>query len=369
MKNKRFNKKFCRKSMALFAVFSLLFTANAFPSYAASSGSVSTLDVDVNQSDELTLSTSVGYSKGGNFTVTIPKTISLDGTKDNPTQAFSVKVKGDMPGYASLHVSSDETFLMKQAGKEDVTARVAYSHDFPGTDITEEGISDEGEVSIPDTNGNKLSAGNWAGQFNFYINCQEGTIPVSGITINSPSSTTVSIGQTLQLTAEILPYDAEDTSVSWRSSNDSIARVNSLGKVTALAEGTATITATAKDGSGVSDSIDITVAYFHMQSIELHTESSYDYEQYVQADTPITIYADIDPANATDPRLEWEPYCYSGNADVRMDTNVTGKEITITPLFGTYDPTNPKRNYITFRAYAKEDRTIYGEILLYQAAP
>ena len=55
-------------------------------------------------------------------------------------------------------------------------------------------------------------------------------------------------GDTALLTATVLPEDADDRTVSWSSSNPSVATVEG-GLVTALAEGMATITATAGDQS------------------------------------------------------------------------------------------------------------------------
>ena len=64
---------------------------------------------------------------------------------------------------------------------------------------------------------------------------------------------------TLQLTAAVEPEDASNPSVEWKSSNPKVAKVNQTGKVTALKAGKATITCTAKDGSGVSAKCVITV--------------------------------------------------------------------------------------------------------------
>ena len=50
------------------------------------------------------------------------------------------------------------------------------------------------------------------------------------------------------------PDDAYDKSLTWTSSDESVATVDQTGKVTAIAKGRATISATAKDGSGVSAS-------------------------------------------------------------------------------------------------------------------
>ncbi|MBW7453096.1 S-layer homology domain-containing protein [Paenibacillus sepulcri] len=56
-------------------------------------------------------------------------------------------------------------------------------------------------------------------------------------------------GASAQLTATVKPEDATNKTVSWTSSSTSVATVDSNGKVTAKASGTATITVTTADGS------------------------------------------------------------------------------------------------------------------------
>ena len=53
--------------------------------------------------------------------------------------------------------------------------------------------------------------------------------------------------------------NATNKAVTWKSSDDTIATVDNNGKVTAVKEGTATITATATDGSGVYATCTVTV--------------------------------------------------------------------------------------------------------------
>ena len=84
------------------------------------------------------------------------------------------------------------------------------------------------------------------------------TIPVERITI-SPSPTFVGIGQTNWLTATVEPFNAENSNVTWSSSNTGAATVNQAGFVTGVTAGTVTITATALDGSGVVGSCTVTV--------------------------------------------------------------------------------------------------------------
>jgi len=73
-------------------------------------------------------------------------------------------------------------------------------------------------------------------------------IPTTGVSIN-PTSASIIVGATQQLTASVLPANATNQAVSWSSSNSSIASVNSTGLVTANAPGSATITVTTQDGS------------------------------------------------------------------------------------------------------------------------
>lgn len=68
-------------------------------------------------------------------------------------------------------------------------------------------------------------------------------VPATGISLNK-SSVTLEAGENEQLVATVTPENCTD-SVVWASSNESVATVNSSGKVTAVAAGSATITATA----------------------------------------------------------------------------------------------------------------------------
>ena len=74
------------------------------------------------------------------------------------------------------------------------------------------------------------------------------TTPTSGVSI-SPTTSTIIKGQTRQLTATVAPSSASNKSVSWSSSNDTVATVSSTGLVTAKSAGTADITVTTKNGN------------------------------------------------------------------------------------------------------------------------
>lgn len=82
-------------------------------------------------------------------------------------------------------------------------------------------------------------------------------ILVTKITLDSTSET-LTVGDDTILIATVTPDDAFDTSVQWSTNNAKVATVTD-GTVTAVAAGTAEITATAKDGSGVKATCRITV--------------------------------------------------------------------------------------------------------------
>lgn len=71
-------------------------------------------------------------------------------------------------------------------------------------------------------------------------------VAVSAVSV-SPATATVKVGESVTLSATITPSDAAEKTITWTSSDDKVATVDA-GKVTGVAEGTATITATTKDG-------------------------------------------------------------------------------------------------------------------------
>jgi uncharacterized protein YjdB len=78
-------------------------------------------------------------------------------------------------------------------------------------------------------------------------------IAVTGVAV-SPTSASIQVGSTQQLTATVSPTNATNKTVVWTTTNANVATVNSSGLVTALAAGTSTIRATTVDGNFTSSS-------------------------------------------------------------------------------------------------------------------
>lgn len=103
------------------------------------------------------------------------------------------------------------------------------------------------------------------------------TVSVTGVTISAPS-TSINIGETVQLTANISPSNASNKAVSWSSNNTSVANVNTSGLVTGISNGTATITVTTVDGNKTAN-----------KTITIPRTQPTTYYWYIGVDNPSSI--------------------------------------------------------------------------------
>lgn len=137
----------------------------------------------------------------------------------------------------------------------------------------------------------------------------------TGVTLNH-SSLNLKENETAQLTASVLP-DTASQSVTYSTSDATIATVTNTGLVTAVKEGTAVITATAADGSGKSASctvkvgataVDVPVTGITLNHKEITIEVLKNTEQLV---------ATVEPANATNKDVVFS----SSNTNVAVVSN------------------------------------------------
>lgn len=83
-------------------------------------------------------------------------------------------------------------------------------------------------------------------------------VDVDSVTV-TPDTATLKIGEATALTAEVLPADATDPTITWTSSDETVATVDQNGKVTAKAAGTATIKAVSNADDTIYGSCEVTV--------------------------------------------------------------------------------------------------------------
>ena len=130
--------------------------------------------------------------------------------------------------------------------------------------------------------------------------------PVSMVILDKTEAELM-LGETLRLSATVLPDDVRNPKVLWTSSNDKVATVDADGVVTAIAVGETTITATAADGSGVSATCKVTVTTKLVTSINLSKE-----ELTLEKTFTAQLVATVLPEDAYDRSVVWS----SGNNEV-----------------------------------------------------
>lgn len=129
-----------------------------------------------------------------------------------------------------------------------------------------------------------------------------GTLTVGDVKvtkINITSGTSVTVNGQLVLTAEVEPSNASNKDITWTSADSDYVTVSG-NIVTGKKEGTATITATAKDGSGVLASYKISVVPVAVESVSLNKSST-----SIPAGSSETLIATVNPSTATDKTVMW----------------------------------------------------------------
>ena len=137
---------------------------------------------------------------------------------------------------------------------------------------------------------------------------------LKGIELSS-AIMTLQVGESRTLTVNYTPSYAANKNVSWTSSNPSVAAVDKDGTVTAFAEGSATVTATAEDG-GHTASCEVTVSGSAGPMVFYGLYDGHDYVPYING--------------APDPRngIEYDGY-YSKNAYIPVAEFYEGSLYTV----------------------------------------
>ena len=123
-------------------------------------------------------------------------------------------------------------------------------------------------------------------------------VPVTGISLTN-SNVNILKGYSKQLSASIVPDNADFQTLTWRSSDYNVARVSPNGTVTGTGVGTCTVTATTIDGSNKSASCNVTVTQ-PVTSITLSPSSL-----NIHNSETSQLSATILPSNAANQEVEW----------------------------------------------------------------
>ena len=219
---------------------------------------------------------------------------------------------------AVTSVSLNKTELSLTKGQSETLAATVKPDD--ATDKTVAWASSDSAIATVDASGKVTAVAGGNAVITAKAGNQEAicpvvvSVPVESVSLNK-TELSLEKGNSETLTATITPSDATDKKVDWSSSNTAIATVDVNGKVTAVAGGSATITAKV-DEKTATCSITVTVP---VESVSLDKtnltleEGASDY-----------LTATINPSDATDKTVSWSS---SDSGKATVDSN--GKVIAV----------------------------------------
>lgn len=346
-----FNKKTLKKgnSFKLKATFTPTTATNKSITWSSSNKSVASVSKD-------------GMVKGVKGGVAIITAKSVDG-KHVDTCIVTVKesVTKIVLNKTSYKLGKGKSYTLKASVKNSTASNKTVKWKSSNTKVAT--VNSKGKVTgksigyatitATATDGSKVSA-----------SCEIRVVnQVTSIKLNKSAVTLVE-GRFTKLKATISPKSATYKTAKWSSSDTSVARVNSDGTITALKEGTATITAAAKDNSGKKAYCFVNV----IKAVPATSVSILNSDVMLAVGESATLQRVISPSNSTD-STKW----YSDNKSIVTVNSSTGRikakkpgVATITCTAGGKSSTvkvtviGLSRTSITLEQYSTYTLSVYG---------
>lgn len=228
-------------------------------------------------------------------------------SKDNPeitakcrivTETFNYDIEG-LSG-KKLYLSPLETYYLKPFMRPEYQSTREWRYSSGNPDIAE--IDQKGCITAKNLGSTTIYVSTNSDGWRAIISKDIIVVnKVSSISLD-PSSAEGKEGEQIQINAAVLPEDATNKTLVWRSSDESVATVDNNGKVSLIKAGSATITASAADGSGVAATCNISVLKREVlvSSISLDPSAAEGKEG-----EQIQINATVLPEDATNKIIAW----------------------------------------------------------------
>lgn len=282
----------CICMLASLLLFSLSLTG---PALAGGGVTVSVSDVSARAGGQVEVDVSIANNPGfGAFTFDITYDAAL---------LTPVSVEANINGMFVYNLAYDSN-----------TVRATYAN---GNNITDNGVlytvvfsikSGAASNAVSDLILNVVTLRNTANA-NVSSSVTEGSVTVlpppvrvTGVSLNK-TATELQAGQTEKLTATVLPANAENKAVNWSSNKTAVASVDSTGKITAKAPGSAVITVTTQDGNKKAT---CTVTVVPKPPVKVTGVTLNNTALALQIGQSQTLTASVMPANATNKAVTWK---------------------------------------------------------------
>lgn len=168
------------------------------------------------------------YASSSEFSVYLPKSLQFD--KSTKTADYQVSVEGTLADGSALHVTPDESFMLKQPGKQNIVATVQQDKTiFAAEEVNaaKKGLQTAGVITATD-----LSAGQWYGSFNFnveFIKDPEKVLLTENSYDTSPIPDQYNTGCDESNLVKAKDWlTSNDTKLVWRDSNKNSTEIHDL---------------------------------------------------------------------------------------------------------------------------------------------
>jgi len=257
----------------------------------------------------------VGGVKAGTTTVTATAPSGASATA-------TVKVTSkDAVAATSVTFTADSAVTLDQWGGATLTLTEGGSHKV-GATVSPENTTDKtltwttSNPTVASVSADGTVTGNMAGHASVYAKCggvsgylfvvvnsTSGTVPVSGVEFEGDSAVQLNEGETHTYKTVIYPSDASNKTVTWKSSDPSVATVDANGTVTAVKAGTATITATSNNGEIKKGTVH--VLHDSTKDVAVDSITLSPATQQIAVGATGTLSASYSPSNATVTDAAW----------------------------------------------------------------
>ncbi|MFR0558794.1 Ig-like domain-containing protein [Pseudoscardovia radai] len=234
----------------------------------------------------------------------------------------TVKVTSkDAVAATSVTFTADSAVTLDQWGGATLTLTEGGSHKV-GATVSPENTTDKtltwtsSNPTVASVSADGTVTGNMAGYASVYAKCggvsgylfvvansTSGAVPVNGVEFEGDSAVQLNEGETHTYKTVIYPSDASNKTVTWKSSDPSVATVDANGTVTAVKAGTATITATSNNGEIKKGTV--YVLHDSTKDVAVDSIALSPATQQIAVGATGTLSASYSPSNATVTDAAW----------------------------------------------------------------
>lgn len=271
------------------------------------------------------------------FTDTVTLDINLDPSKASKTADVKFQV-------TPANATNKQILLKDGYNRNLIDAKIVNGEDGVAT------LSISAKFSTGTTNVTVYADSDHSIEKTVKVTVNDTTIHPVSVSI-SDNNAAMTVGDTKQLTATVMPESAFIKTVKWSSNNVSVVEVDENGMLTAVSAGSAAITVTTVDG-GYTAECNVTVEnkYVPVEHISFGTEET----TFAASATGISVKAHVIPSDATNQEIT---YSSSDASKVAVDAN-TG-DLTIVN-------SSDKSNYqVTITAKSDDDESKTAEIIVH----